>query len=444
MTPEQILSLGPALADFVGEFSDCFSRCDTASHLDHYVTGQLSDIPRKNAQAIADRAEVPPRTIQEFLGLSDWDDAWMRDRVQQIVVRDHADPQAIGIIDESGHPKKGSKTACVQRQYCGNTGKIDNCVVTVHLSYASYDNRFRTMLDSTLFLPEHTWNDPDRREEAGIPDDVVYRSKYEIALEQLRQAQGNGVHFGWVTADEWYADKPKFLAGLQSLRQRFVLEIPRDLRGWLFFPGNQPVPAKPVANLCRYSRPMMCQPWTRFHIKDTGKGAVVWEVKAAPFWLRLDGQIVGPFWLVYARNVLDPTEEKFFLSNAAPGTPLEVILHVAFSRWPIERCLQDEKTELGLSHFAVRKYRAIVRHLYLTQVSHLFISREAKRLRGEKPRDHRVPNPHRQPRVVGRVTAESNRSPGTSAPCRRAVAAYSEGQRQSATIASQKTFGPTS
>ena len=78
----------------------------------------------------------------------------LRDRVQIIVARDHADPQAIGILDDSGHPKSGDKTACVQRQWCANTGKLDNCVVSVHLAYTSYDTRFRAMLDSALFLPE--------------------------------------------------------------------------------------------------------------------------------------------------------------------------------------------------------------------------------------------------------------------------------------------------
>jgi SRSO17 transposase len=93
---------------------------------------------------------VAPRTLQEFLATDAWDHEKLRDRLEQIVARDRADPQAIGIIDDSGHPKKGNKTACVSRQYGGNTGKIDNCVVTVDLSFASSDTRFRTMLDSTL------------------------------------------------------------------------------------------------------------------------------------------------------------------------------------------------------------------------------------------------------------------------------------------------------
>ncbi len=96
-------------------------------------------------------------------------------------------------------------------------------------------------------------------------------------------------------------------------------------------------------------------------------------------------QVVGPYWLVVARNVLHPDEIKYFLSNASAGVPLEVILHVAFRRWPVERCLEDEKTELGLGHFEVRKYGAIVRHLRITQVSHLFLARQTERLRKKNP-----------------------------------------------------------
>ena len=86
----------------------------------------------------------------------------MGSQVRSIVACDHADPQAIGVIDESGHPKKGHRTAGVSRQYCGNTGKIDNCVMTVHLTYTSFDGKFRTMLDSSLYLPKTTSKTPRR------------------------------------------------------------------------------------------------------------------------------------------------------------------------------------------------------------------------------------------------------------------------------------------
>lgn len=393
MTTDQILSLGPQLADYLAEFDDCFTRSEPRGHLASYVKGQLSDLPRKSVQPIADFNGTPRRTLQEFLDWSPWNRVNVRDRVQHIVRRDHADAQAIGIIDDSGHPKSGQKTACVQRQWCGNTGKIDNCVVSVHLSYASFDTKFRTMIDSDLFLPEHGWDDPARRREAGIPDDVVYRPKYDIALDQLRHALANGVHFGWLTVDEWYTSCPIFLNGLEALGQRYIGEVRRNFRGWLCDPRSETRAVyRDVETLCRYSRAMLCQPWQRVYVKDTEKGPTVWEVKRAPFWLERDGQVLGPYWLIYARNVLEPSEEKYFLSNAHPGTPLEVILHVGFARWPMERTLEDEKDELGLSHFEVRKYDAIMRHMAVTQVSHLFLARQAERLRGEKPGDHFVPS----------------------------------------------------
>jgi SRSO17 transposase len=302
----------------------------------------------------------------------------------------------------------------VQRQWCGNTGKIDNCVVTVHLSYASFDTKFRTMLDSDLFLPEYTWDDADRRAEAGIADEVVYRPKYDIALEQVRRALGNGLSFGWFTADEWYASCPAFLAGLEALQQRYVVEVRRNFHGWLCDPRSQTRAVyRDVETLCRYSRAMLRQPWQRVYLKDTDKGPTVWEVKWAPFWLQRDGHILGPYWLIYARNVLDPTEAKYFLSNAGPGTPVEVILHVAFGRWPMERTLQDDKDELGMSHFEVRKYDAIMRHLSVTQVSHLFLARQTERLRGEKSGDHPVPSSDSRQRHDRRSATPAPR-PGAS------------------------------
>ena len=392
MTKDQIMSLGPELAVFLDEFHDCFGRSEPRSHLGDYLRGQLSDLPRKSVEPIADFVGKPPRTLQQFLRLDEWDHEKLRDRVQQIVLRDHADGQGIAILDDSGHPKKGMHTACVSPQYCGRTGKIDNCVVSVHLSYASFDTRFRVMLDSTPFLPERWGNNPARRNKVGIPDDVVYRPKYDIALEQLDRALGNGLPLAWVNADIWYSEKPRFLAGLEQRGLRYALEIPRNLRGWTYDPGPDPQrPASPVENLCRFSRNMLCQPWTRFRVKDTNNGPVVWDVKACPFWLWRDPEVLGPYWVVYARNVRDVWEESYFLSNAAPGTPLEVILHVAFARWPMERCLQDKKSELGLSDFEVRNYQSLCRHFYLTQVSHLFAARQTLRLRGEKPGDHHLP-----------------------------------------------------
>ena len=106
MTVHQILGLAPELARFLEQFDDCFGRPEPRRHLNHYVRGQLSDLPRKSVEPIALFNDVAPRTLQEFLNSDVWDHLKLRDRLQQIVARDHADPQAIGIIDDSGHPKK--------------------------------------------------------------------------------------------------------------------------------------------------------------------------------------------------------------------------------------------------------------------------------------------------------------------------------------------------
>lgn len=435
MTTEQILSLRPQLADFLDEFHDCFSRSEPRRHLANYVRGQLSDLPRKSVEPIAEFTGTPRRTLQEFLDWCAWSHIDMRDRVQQIVARDHADPLAIGIIDDSGHPKCGTHTACVQRQWCGNTGKIDNCVVSVHLCYASYDTQFRVMVDSDLFLPEHSWADLERRRQADIPDHVVYQPKYQIALEQIRRALANGMHFGWFTADEWYASCPEFLAGLEALQQRYVVEVRRNFRGWFCDPRTHPRAVyRDIETLCRHSQAMLRQPWQRVYLKDTDKGPVVWEVKRAPFWLQRDGQVLGPYWLIYARNLLNPGEEKYFLAKATPGTPLEAILHVAFARWPMERSLEDEKDELGMSHFEVRKYNAIMRHLAVTQVSHLFLARQTQRLRGEKSTDHSLPGTHGRQCSDRRATSDPTQPANTSPTRLGQTDARSTQERPGATI----------
>jgi len=399
MTADQILSLGPSLVEFLGEFADCFGRCEPRHHLGCYVRGQLSGLQRKSVEPIALFNNIAPRTLQEFLASDVWDHPRARQRLQQMVARDHEDPKAIGIIDDSGHPKSGKMTPGVQSQYCGRLGKIANCVVTVQLAFSSFDTRFRTMLDTELFLPESWSNDRERCRKAGIPDDVIYRAKHRIALELLDRAEANGVHLEWITADIWYSEKPQFLAGLEQRHRRYVVEIPRNLRGWLYDPGAEPRhQPRGVEELCQHAKQMTRQEWTAFHIKDTGKGPMVWKVRTAPFWLYRDGRVLRGYHLIWAYDPLCPAEEKFFLVWDPLQDNLKTWLHVGFARWSVERTLEDEKSELGLSHFEVRKYQGLMRHLYITMVSHLFLARQTQRLRGEKPTADAEPSPRRRQR----------------------------------------------
>ena len=161
MTLEQIAALGRKLTLFLVLFADRFGRRDARSLLRVYVNGQLSNLHRKNAEAIALRFRTAPRTLQRFLESIKWDEEKLRDRCQQIVATEHVHSEAIGCVDESGTAKSGKDTVGVSRQWNGNRGKVDNCVVGVHLSYSAPG--FQVLLDSTVYLPEDWSNDPARR-----------------------------------------------------------------------------------------------------------------------------------------------------------------------------------------------------------------------------------------------------------------------------------------
>ena len=348
---------------------------------------------------------MTPRTLQNFVAQLLWDGPRLRDRVQWIVARDHAHPQAIGIVDESGNPKKGRHTAGVQRQWCGNTGKRDNCVVGVHLGYVAGD--FHGLLDSDLYLPQVWIEDPVRRREVGIPEEVVFRTKPALALAQIRRALGSGIRVAAWTFDEFYGRGQEFLDGLRELGQNFVGEVPCDATGWLRQPqvlqhpgprrqrqggparhyprlARKNLPAREVRHLAVYSPIFRKQKGQKFRIKDGEKGPLVWEVKHAAFY-RKQGRagLPGPVdTLIVARHVLDPKEIKYFLSNLVPAGQtimLEWLLWVGFCRSPMERCFEIAKSELGMDHFEMRSWRGLHRHWYLTQVSQLFCARVQQR-----------------------------------------------------------------
>lgn len=167
MSLQEIKNLGRLIMAFLGLFADCFVGVSGRRLFAVYVKGQLSDVQRKNCEAIAIRFSVVPRTLQRFLESIKWNEELVRDRCIEIVAKHHAHSEAIGLIDESGMTKSGKCTSGVGRQYNGNRGKIENCTVGVHLGYAT--PKFKTILDSRLYLPEDWANDPVRRKKTTFP-----------------------------------------------------------------------------------------------------------------------------------------------------------------------------------------------------------------------------------------------------------------------------------
>jgi SRSO17 transposase len=234
----------------------------------------------------------------------------------------------------------------------------------------------------------------------------VYRPKWRIALEQLDRAAANGVRFEWLTFDEGYGGKPEFLQELTARGHAWVAEVPKDTAGWLVEPrvterpyrthprgrprskrrlvSGQPRPRRADELLARH--PLLKDaPWTPFRLDDRDQGPSVWEVKHVRFWPTAEGGLPGePCHLLLARHVLQGEDVKYFRSNAPEGATTETLLRVALTRHRVERCFQDQKTELGLDHYEGRTYTGLIRHLYVTLVSYLFAMRAVESRRGEK------------------------------------------------------------
>jgi SRSO17 transposase len=392
MTEQQLRALRPALARYLEPFLFCCAYTQTFAHLNTSVHGLLSDLPRKTAAPIALRAGTPARTLQQFLK----DHAWDGDRLRDGLQRHHADLLPTlpgddlgtgGLIDETSAVKDGTKTPGVQRQYRGCVGKVDNGIVTVHLGVTR--GTFKALLDAELFLPKSWSADRPRCRAAGIPDDVVHRPKWRLALEQIDRARANGVRLDWLTFDAEYGKAPGFVAGLDDARLWFVGAVPRTFSCLAAVrSGRRPeaqTKGRPAAAVVTGSSAFAGQPWRVLRLPRPTERDQVWRVKAARVWLHSGaGWSAGTYWLLWASN--DQTgEEKFFLSNAAADTPVEVLVRVAFRRATVEHSFRVCKSELGFTHFEGRSYVALKRHLLLCLAAMGFVAEHTQRLRGEKP-----------------------------------------------------------
>lgn len=374
MTEQQIADLGPAFAQYLEGFRACFPQRRTATHFGTFCRGLLSDLPRKSAEPIALEAGTAVRTLQEFLATTQWDHEGARDLLHRrfadaLAATPGDDLGTIGVIDETSCRKWGDQTPGVQRQYLGCVGKIESGIVTVHVGVAK--GSFQALLDADLYLPAGWAEDRTRCRAAGIPDDVGYRAKWRIALDQLIRLDGNGVSFDWLVFDEGYGSKVPFLWVLGLVGQKFVAEVPVNFRAGRSASG-------------RAERVDALQParatgdWERFRIARKTQASQVWRARSIRVWAA-DG------WHQLVTAINEATGEvKYFLTNAV-GEPLDRALRVGFRRATIEHAFRVAKQEAGLMHYEGRQYMGLIRHLILATVVLGFVAERTDRLRGEKP-----------------------------------------------------------
>lgn len=381
----ELLELTEELESYYDRYASCFARSEGRVLARVYAQGQLGEVERKSLEPIADRAGISPRSLQLFFTRNGWDEEQMLCEYQQQVAQE-LEAGGIFVVDETSDAKKGDWTAGVGRQYCGESGKIDNCIVSVHTAYVSGEQH--TLLDGTLFMPEDWDSCPSdhwanrRRERAQVPETVRHQPKTDLSLAQTEQALSRGIAGRYVSADALYGGSPSWRKGLDELELIYVVEVPCRLYGRL---NHDQAQAQTIAQLVTHPR-VKAKPVKRYTVHDTHKGPEVWACRQIEFIEQATNAPACRQRLLIAHNERTG-ETKYFLSNAPKRLSMGACLKVAFTRWRIERCFQDCKSELGMNHAELRTYRGLRRHFILTAINYYFLLSRVRQM-GEK-RPHR-------------------------------------------------------
>jgi SRSO17 transposase len=280
------------------------------------------------------------------------------------VVEHLGDAEAVLVIDETGFLKKGTHSVGVQRQYSGTAGRIENCQIGVFLAYAS--RRGRTFLDRELYLPQEWATDRARREAAGVPADVAFATKPQLAQRMLERARVSGVPAAWVTGDEVYGRDRRLRRWLESQEQPFVLAVPCNEPLWVSWErGPQQVPAATVA--ARLTEGY----WERISAGNGAKGPRVYDWAWVPL-SRLPEPGWG-HWLLVRRHLTKPEELAYYVVFGPTGTTLPAAVQVAGARWAVEETIETAKGEVGLDQYEVRHWTPWYRYMTLAMLAHAYL-----------------------------------------------------------------------
>lgn len=231
MDVQELRRLKPELDLFLQRYVPYFGRVETQDHANRFVQGLLLGGERRRVENIAEAIDgCVVRSLQKFIAQSSWSAPEVIEELQRHVTEVLGAPDAVLNVDETGFPKKGTKSVGVERQYAGCLGRTDNCQIGVCVNYCSTAGP--TLIDRRLFLPEEWADDRDRRQEAGVPESVICRTKPERGVEMVQQAVQRGLPFQWVTADSVYGDSPTFVQGVRGLGKWYVVDTSADARVW--------------------------------------------------------------------------------------------------------------------------------------------------------------------------------------------------------------------
>lgn len=354
-----------------------FARPEVRQHALLYLQAVLSEIPRKNGWQIAEHArQARPYGMQRLLSRAVWDEAGVRDELRAFVRQSlfpppllpaYADSCALFpvlVLDESGFPKRGRHSAGVGPQYCGATGRVENCQVGVFLSYVTALGH--ALIDRELYLPADWCADLPRRRAAHIPDTVAFATKPELATRMIQRAQAARLPFRWVVADTVYGHSSGLRDFLEEQGHPYALAVPSS--EVVCVQTKTGLLLSDVASIAHQQ--LRARAWQRLSQSLGTKGERLFD------WARLPvvhaGTVDERHWLVMRRCLDNPNELAFYLVFCPPHTPLPIIVQAIGARWRIEEDLHATK-DLGLDQSEVRSYLGWYRHLTLVLLAYAFL-----------------------------------------------------------------------
>src|SRR5712691_7125638 len=388
VAPEVFEQVMPRLRAFLAPFVDTLQGPAPRAHAQTSVRGLLSDVERKNVESIADHFGQDRLGLQGFIGWDDWDDAPLRHTLRAQVGQQLGQADGVIVFDPSAFPKSGRESVGVARQWCGRLGKVDNCQVAIYAGYVS--RKGHTLVDLRLYLPKEWTQDKARLDKAGVPKaHRGYRTRHQLALEMLAQNSPALPH-GWLTGDDEMGRPYWFRRRLATLGERYLLAVPsntsmRDLETALPEPsGRGRRLQRPWQSVAQWGASLDDATWRRTDVRDGAKGPLVVEVVKRRVVARTHRRQQGDEELLVVIRYHDRDKQQvvkvdYYLSNAAPETPLGALARVAKAGHRIEECLQRSKSEAGLADYEVRHWTGWHHHHTLSLLATWFLERETHR-----------------------------------------------------------------
>lgn len=426
MDARQLRRLKPELDSFFDRYLPMFGRVENHEHARRFVQGLLAGGERRNVENIAEQVDGGEvRTLQKFIAQGVWKDDDVLAELRRDIVSRWGDEEAVLNVDETGFPKKGTKSVGVKRQYAGTLGRTDNCQVGVFVNYVTA--RGHVLVNRRLFLPEEWAADRKRRREAGVPENVVFRTKPELALEMVQAAVDEGVPFRWVGGDSLYGDSPTFVQGVRALGKWYVLDTSRDARVWTSQPrlhrlGSQGARGgRPRTRVRAKQKPQSVgevleqiphTAWKRFSAGQGSQGPRVYEYAELTVWFSEEGSPAAEAErLLVRRSLGQDAEIKVQRSNAPAKIPLAKLAQVGGNRWTIEEDFQCAKGECGLDEYETRGWHGWHHHTALSMLALCFLAQQKERLGEKRTPDDGARSSSPAPALTRRSPLERTRNP---------------------------------